>query len=126
MKLWKVGSWYWILRDIERGEWPDNKLIVAALERGEPLSPQQQRVLAKLFDGSVKRVRRGPRKKYGSLFDAWVARTAKDYDTWRDVMDLMDKGSSESDALEQVRKRRRVDGPTLRREYLRARKIYAT
>jgi hypothetical protein len=68
----RLDSWVQIIKQIERGDRPADQYLHAALMRGELLSPERQRILTKLFDGSLRKGKGRPTKN--GVFDKMNAR----------------------------------------------------
>ena len=102
-------SWFQILGAIERGDRPRDDDLAKAFLRGEPLSLEQQRILARLFDGSLKRGRGRPKNKRAKTVETGLERRLDDYGLFRWISELADesraKGIADPLALEEALKR---------------------
>jgi len=84
-------SWFQILGAIERGDRPRDDDLAKAFLRGEPLSLEQQRILARLFDGSLKRGRGRPKSKRLQNVETALKRRYDDYGLFKYISELADK-----------------------------------
>lgn len=128
MKLLDFASHAWpeILRTIERGERPRDHDLCRAFTRGEPLSLEQQRVIAKLFDGSLKKGKGRPKCKEIQKIKTRLRRTMNDYCLFFWVNELAEEALARNaadplrDALEQATAQIKGGGlATIRRRYNR-------
>ena len=119
-------SWFRILGAIERGDRPGDNDLAKAFLRGEPLSLEQQRILARLFDGSLKRGRGRPKNKRLQTVETAEERRYDDYGLYKWINELADelraKGIADplafEEALKQVTAEVKKGAPeTIRRRY---------
>ena len=66
-------------------------MIVKAFLRGEPLSREQQKIIARLFDGSLKRRRGRPKNKRLQNVETALTRRSDDYGLFKWISELAER-----------------------------------